>query len=195
MKTQFAYSLDVFSEEEQQGEPNSLPDFNQDLIKSFKNSLPLEQILSYLTDLGSESSVSKTEELLIRETLPFKGNGTTPMLRPITEPLEDNFVSLQKWEGTVIEVMKDSFIARLQDLTQEGPDEEAEFSIEEVSEDDKHLVEPGAIFYWNIGYHDSRSGQRRRSSIIRFRRLPAWTKEDIETAKREAKFTRKSIGW
>ena len=51
------------------------------------------------------------------------------------------------------------------------------------------------IFYWNIGYHTSYSGQRTRTSIMRFRRLPAWTQNKIDAAKQEAERIGKAIGW
>ncbi len=86
-------------------------------------------------------------------------------------------------------------MARLQDLTEKGPEEEAEFPIEEVSDEDRKFIKSGAIFYWNIGYLDSRTGQRRRVSIIRFRRLPAWRKEEISASQIEALKIRETIGW
>lgn len=114
----------------------------------------------------------------------------TSNLRP-----QDRFVSLQKWEGVVLAIEQDSFLARLLDLSQGTSEEEGEFSIDDVSEEDRLLLKPGAIFYWNIGYHDSRTGQRRKVSEIRFRRLPAWTAREIEAAEREARRLRALIGW
>lgn len=107
----------------------------------------------------------------------------------------NEFVLMQKWEGVVLEIKKDSFIARLVDLMRKGVEEEAELLIDEVSSEDRKLIKPGVIFYWNIGYLDSLSGQRTRSSIIRFRRLPAWNKKEIEKAESEATLIRESIGW
>ncbi len=109
----------------------------------------------------------------------------------------DNFVSLQKWEGYVLKVLDDNYIlVRLVNLTDPGqPDEEAEIPIQELSFEDRELIEPGAVFYWNIGYLDRNSGQRERNSVIRFRRLPRWEAEDIEKAKIEAKRIEKKIQW
>src|SRR5437588_13022054 len=45
---------------------------------------------------------------------------------------QDRFVSLQKWEGYVLEIQGDTFSARLIDLTAEGPEEDAVFSIRQV---------------------------------------------------------------
>lgn len=108
---------------------------------------------------------------------------------------QPRFVTLQKWECWVLEVEKGSFTARLVDQTNRGAEEEAEFSLEEVPLADLPLVKPGAVFYWNIGYSDSLSGQRTRVSIIRFRRLPVWRADELAAAKKEAARLRDTIGW
>ena len=93
------------------------------------------------------------------------------------------FVSLQRWEGTVVIVRSSEFVARLHDLTKDGVDEETSLLIEDVSSDDRELVRPGAVFYLNIGYHISLSGQRIRGMTIRFRRLPKWSADEILEAR------------
>lgn len=105
-----------------------------------------------------------------------------------------NFKSLQKWRGTVLEVYKDCFLARLVDIQQDTADEEAEIYLTEISDEDLSLIEPGAVFYWSIGYHVDPSGQRKRSSIIRFRRLPEWRTEELEKAQNRADQIRTSWG-
>lgn len=108
---------------------------------------------------------------------------------------QPRFISLQKWECAVEEIKEDSFVARLVDLTSHGPNEEAEFSFEEVPITDLPLLKRGAVFYWNIGYSDSISGQRTRVSVVRFRRLPVWKTEELDAAKREAVRLGEKIGW
>ena len=140
--------------------------------------------------------------------LPIKGLGRAltpvstaayaPPLLPVISKISrraNYFTSLQKWEGTVLEISKDAFLGRLVDQTNPGADEEAEFSLAEISEEDKELLAPGAVFYWNIGYNDSPSGQRTRVSVIRFRRLPAWSEREIRDAKQKAEQLRDRIGW
>ncbi len=108
---------------------------------------------------------------------------------------EDAFEALQKWEGTVLEVGKKSFTARLVDIRNDDePDEEGEILLEEVSPADMALVAPGAVFYWTIGYMTAGSGQKRRVSQIRFRRLPVWTERDIEATRRRASDFRELLG-
>lgn len=148
----------------------------------------------FLGLLGSESS-SSSLDVRINETLPYKNPVITPLgdSPPAIMP-KGRSVSLQKWEGTVTGIRDDAFFARLKNFSYELPDEEAEFSIEELSPEDRPLLRIGAVFYWNIGYYDSPSGQRKKESIIRFRRLP-WTRKEIEDATRRAAEIRDYLGW
>jgi hypothetical protein len=76
----------------------------------------------------------------------------------------------------------------LRDLTSPAqPEEQATFSMDAVPEPDCSLVALGAVFYWVIGYEVTITGTRKTVSMLRFRRLPAWTKADILSAKQEAK--------
>lgn len=110
--------------------------------------------------------------------------------------IRDRYIVLNKWEGKVTEVREDSFIALLLDQDSiHTTDEEAEFPIDEVPIPDRPLIEPGAIFYWSIGYIDKISGQRMRVSDIRFRRLPVWSSEEIERAKKNAQRVRDLLNW
>lgn len=105
------------------------------------------------------------------------------------------FVALQSWEGVVLKVQEDSFWARLVNLSEELPDEEAELTLDEITTDQRSLVREGAVFYWTIGYEESPSRERARKSIIRFRRLPAWTPKELKAAEEEAERLRDSLGW
>jgi hypothetical protein len=87
--------------------------------------------------------------------------------------------SLQSWEGRVLDVLKDSFVAIVTDLTMPGVEEQVELDLEEVTPDDLPLVRPGAVFYWSIGYRDEPSRSRSRVSVIRFRRLPRWSEREV----------------
>jgi hypothetical protein len=102
------------------------------------------------------------------------------------EPTRDVFVPLQRWEGVVLEAHGESFTARLTDLSADGPIEEVELQRADVADDDWALIQPGAVFYWSIGYMDSASGQRSRVSTLRFRRLPVWSSEELEASERRA---------
>jgi hypothetical protein len=99
--------------------------------------------------------------------------------------VRSRFMELQQWEGVVTEVTQEAFFARLLSLSDNKSDLEAEFAIDEVHREDKKLIHPGAIFYWSIGYKEDR-GQRIRASLVRFRRLPAWQKHELEAARKDA---------
>ncbi|GMU60013.1 MAG: hypothetical protein AMXMBFR34_17760 [Myxococcaceae bacterium] len=89
----------------------------------------------------------------------------------------------QQWEGIVAAVSGDTFTATLKDLTDPAVTEEsAELFLEDVGESDRNLVEPGAVFYWSVGYEDTPRG-RERKSIIRFRRLPGWSRQQLNSVK------------
>jgi hypothetical protein len=100
---------------------------------------------------------------------------------------------LQEWEGTVTEVKDESFVCDLVDITagHSIPEEIAELPIDEISEDDRDLLRPGALFRWTIGYYEA-GGVRRKTSQVQFRRLPMWRPQDLkkseEWADKMAKF-------
>ncbi|WP_340105397.1 hypothetical protein [Rhodohalobacter sp. 8-1] len=83
------------------------------------------------------------------------------------------FESIQKWKGHVTKVKDESFEARLIDLTNGGADEFAEFSIFDISENERESLEIGKIFYWSIGRKEY-LGQIEKSSRIRFQKVIKW---------------------
>jgi hypothetical protein len=112
------------------------------------------------------------------------------------EPRErDRFMVLQKWEGTIRTIMRKAFIATLHDLTDPArPDEEVELLKDEISESDLPLLEPGAVFYWSIGYRIDEWGSRERVSALRLRRLPVWTRRDLEAIARKVDELKRTFG-
>jgi hypothetical protein len=104
---------------------------------------------------------------------------------------------LQEWEGYVISVDPEQFTARLVDVTagQRVDEEVAEFPLSDLSDDNRVLLKEGAIFRWVIGYLRSPGGNKRRVSEVTFRRLPAWTKKDLESARSKATKLAREIAW
>lgn len=82
------------------------------------------------------------------------------------------------------------FLAHLKPVGGESGDLEAEIYLSEISEDDLPLVKPGAMFYWSIGYIIKSTGAKINASVIRFRRMPTWSRQDIEDAKKQVKSLR-----
>ncbi len=69
----------------------------------------------------------------------------------------------------MLEVFSSYFEAEVLDLA-DGEAATVEFDLGEVAPHDVALCEPGALFYWTVGYETKESGQRSRSSVIMFRR-------------------------
>ena len=120
----------------------------------------------------------------------------SPLGRVAARPPRAHFLVLQKWQGIVQEIGAESIKAHLTDLTTPGSAEEiADIPLAEISPSDSALIAPGAVFYWSVGYEDTVEGPRSRKSLIRFRRLPAWTEREIEQAQREAARLRSALEW
>jgi hypothetical protein len=98
---------------------------------------------------------------------------------PNIPPSTEYFKAIQKWEGKVISISGETFRATLSTIVGDKAEQEADIYINEVTPDERHLLEPGAVFYWSIGYLTRPSG-RRRESVIRLRRLPVWTEDEIK---------------
>lgn len=119
-----------------------------------------------------------------------------PKFKTLPILMEAPFARLQEWEGYVQSVSNNEFTASLFDITNKRDieDEEADFSIDDLTEDDKKLLKPGAVFRWLIGYR-SIGGTKERSSKIVFRRLPQWTDSDFEAAEKKADFFARKTKW
>ena len=94
---------------------------------------------------------------------------------------------LQKWEGQVISVNKNFFVARLKDLSNNSRELEVEIYNKAVCEKDLKFISEGAHFFWYIKEHAPKS-------VIKFRKI-RWTKKQIEQAKIHAEEIRKMLDW
>lgn len=106
------------------------------------------------------------------------------------------FEQLKLWEGTVTEIGETEFVATLRDLgDQEDPSRiEAVFDVKEVSPGDQHLLALGAVFTWTIARETSIDGQVRNVDFMRFLRLPAWSRREVESVRRRAEEFRSRFG-
>ncbi len=98
-----------------------------------------------------------------------------------------SFHALQEWDGYVVEIYEDEFVARLVDLTAGHvyESEEATIPLKAISEHDAANMELGSFFRWEIGYETSLKGIRKRVSRIIFFHIPI-TKSDIERGRKWA---------
>ena len=123
----------------------------------------------------------------------------TPILsfppRPTPARPSATLHALQEWEGYVVEMDNDEFVARLVDLTASSTheEEEAVVPLAEVSECDIATVGVGSIFRWVIGYERSPAGTKKRVSQIVFRDLPRMTERDFHDGRSWARETRRAF--
>ena len=109
----------------------------------------------------------------------------TPLPRERNLVVED---VKQVFAGFVTRIKDYEIIARISDITNPSqPEEEVIFDISEIDEREHSLLELGAQFYWHIGYKQGHKISRQRFSVIRLRRLPQWTKDELESSKQIAK--------
>lgn len=140
---------------------------------------------------GAEyNNILKTSEVITPNWI----LSTPPVVRDLSSSWNDCFRVSGRWQGYVMSVDGEFFHARLADDLGRNPDEDAEIFIREISEGDRDLLKPGAIFYWIVGYRDKLGGGRTRESVIRMQRLPAWTEEEIAEAGRRAESSLQLLG-
>lgn len=96
-------------------------------------------------------------------------------------------IKLQEWEGQVQFVGDRHFTARLLDITagDDAETEEADFPVDDLTESDRSLLIPGAVFRWVIGHRYIR-GQKERFARVIIRKLPIWTDTEIKAADKKA---------
>lgn len=142
-------------------------------------------------------SVDSEEEVACLKLDDRISNAINSAFRKPPAPLSISLEPLQEWEGYVSNIAETFFTARLVDKTQgkSVEEEEADFLIGDLSDEDRQLLVPGAVFRWVIGYQRTISGTKRRVSQITFRRLPAWTRKELQAARSRAEELASTIQW
>ncbi|MBN1379821.1 MAG: hypothetical protein JXA04_11370 [Gammaproteobacteria bacterium] len=91
----------------------------------------------------------------------------------------------QKFSGVVIDIDRENeeIIARISDITNpNNPEEQVTLGFDEILESDLSQLAKGDSFVWYIGYIQGMMVSRQNFSKIRFRRLPKWSQQEIDTA-------------
>ena len=93
---------------------------------------------------------------------------------------------VQIWEGVVtsVDLAKNSMGVRLSDVAGILEAHTAIIDLQWVVEQDRGLLQPGAVFYWTM-YKETKRGSISSSQEIRFRRLPNWSKAMLQKLEAE----------
>jgi len=96
---------------------------------------------------------------------------------------------IQVWEGTVQEVLPsgEAMSVLLRSKLGGSADHFADIDFEWVSDQDRDLIKPGAVFYLSLYKERRPGGSIKNSEELRFRRLPAWTRRDASLIRSEAR--------
>lgn len=170
--------------------------------------------LDVQNDFSSEYAVeSINQQVLSEEELPgitapkfyksksefdnlHKGDIQVSALMPQFKQSKIYTKNTKTWKGVITKLNKISFSCRLYDLDEKSDIYEiADFSIESIiSEEDKPLLEVGAIFYWSVG-SIIRNGTKKNQSEIRLRRVAAMDADEFDEFYDESKSNYIDLLW
>ena len=104
---------------------------------------------------------------------------------------------ISEWEGYIESIDENVFLVRMVNIRSKSqlPEDEATFQVNELSEYQRQHLEVGAIVRWVIGMERLPSDQRRKVSELHFRRLPAHSNSEYQTALIQAKEIIDGITW
>jgi hypothetical protein len=97
---------------------------------------------------------------------------------------------IAEWQGRVVSIHEDYFVADVDGLIGEGVEgtsEEAIIPIMDVQESDKSQFRVGAFFRLCINYHTLPNKRRIRATTVSFRRLPAYSTSELNAADERAR--------
>ena len=126
-------------------------------------------------------SMSMVEPSVVTSRRPQKSTGVASIHDEQTES-----VLLAEWDGYVLSYNEHSFLASMKGVHGDGvlgEQEDAEIPIQDISESDLELLQPGAVFRLCVFRSISRTGQPRRFTEVVFRRVAAFRPKLLEAAK------------
>jgi hypothetical protein len=115
------------------------------------------------------------------------GQSEVPQAR--LDTVEDvHAAPIEVWEGEVrsIDERKNVMQVRLTPKLSKAEQHTGEIDLEWVAEQDRDLLKPGAVFYWTL-YKETRRGTVINAQSLRFRRLPNWSRRQIQRVREESK--------
>ena len=150
------------------------------------NSLEGSSVLATETTSMADTAIDDVVAPLSARQLGDQFSRNTRSLNPISE-----------WEGYVESIEEGVFLVRMVNIRSKSqlPEDEATFQINELSDYQRQHLEVGAIVRWVIGMERLPSDQRRKVSELHFRRLPAHSNKEYQTALTQAKEIINAITW
>jgi hypothetical protein len=142
-------------------------------------------------DPRSERSANRIGPPTLDQLRAPSTEGLKPVARPRPWFGKRKFAPVYQWEGVVEEVNGEGFRARLRPLEAGPADadriEYADFDFDDLADESDHdFIAEGAVFYWTVGRSNNEAGTQTKTSLVRFRRLPPTTENQIKAAAREA---------
>lgn len=119
-----------------------------------------------------------------------------PPIAEVWTPISADTKPIQIWEGKVLnvepgrKVMSVLLNAKIGDIARHT----ATIDLEWVSDQDRDLVIPGAVFYLTLYKRTKRGGSIENSQELRFRRLPSWTQKDLDRIEMDMEMLSSKIG-
>ncbi len=125
-------------------------------------------------------------------TIGFKLFQKNEKIIPLSNIASENFeknkndvcysLAQKEWQGYVENVSEENgeFTAVLKDKSGKESDIRVDFSIDEVNEGDRGLVQEGALIRWIIGKERKVHGQIKNNDYIVFQRFPVWQKGESD---------------
>lgn len=101
---------------------------------------------------------------------------------------------IQVWEGRVLSVDLQSGVMSVLLSARIGQvsDHTAEIDLQWVADQDRDLVQPGAVFYLTL-FKRLRRGSVENAQELRFRRRPAWSRQQIQRIQADAAMLRSKM--
>jgi hypothetical protein len=177
-------------------ERKSIISFNDLLTDNFLPKKDIHKTIEFI-DYNLRSDENKVVELYKDKIASFNNlfNDKLAALRSKERQKNRDFFKLtQNWIGYISALYDDHFSANVEDVTQSGTYEVAEFYYADVSSEDQKLISLGSIFYWSVGYEE-RNGQRYKESFLRFQRLPPWNVDELDVVIDKASSLRSKLKW
>lgn len=113
----------------------------------------------------------------------------------IPSHIQGYFNTINTYECWVEDIHNDIIYARGREINDLDSEISFDFPIIDVDIEDRDLVEISSVFWWKIGIFIDKNGNQKNKSIIKFRRLPAWSEFSEKKAKKHANYLAIALGF